>query len=175
MSAPASRLPPAFLASYDELVGSWRRKLGNSHDAEDVAQETLLRALQADASSVQQPRAWLHQTARNLVTDLWRRRGHAQAWAAEQPADPSAREPACDASNPEQLLQATQLHARLELALAELPLKCRQVFVLQRLDGLGQAEIAERMGLTRNSVEKYMIRAMRHLRERLIDADGLPR
>jgi len=51
-----------------------------------------------------------------------------------------------------------------------LPLNCRKVFVWQKIEGLTQAEIAERLGLSKNMVEKYMIRTLRHLRDRL---DGL--
>lgn len=60
-----------------------------------------------------------------------------------------------------------QLVAGLEHALAALPLKCRQVFVWQRLDGCSQQEIADRLGISKNMVEKYMIRTMRHLRDHL--------
>lgn len=68
------RLPPDFLTYYDELLGTWKRRLGNRHDAEDIAHETVLRMLEADAASVLKPRAYLHQTARILVTDEYRRR-----------------------------------------------------------------------------------------------------
>ena len=52
----------------------------------------------------------------------------------------------------------------------ELPVNCRKIFVWQKIEGLTQAEIAERLGLSKNMVEKYMIRTLRHLRDRL---DGL--
>jgi RNA polymerase sigma-70 factor (ECF subfamily) len=51
--------------------------------------------------------------------------------------------------------------------LAELPLNCRRIFIWQKIEGLTQQEIAERLGLSKNMVEKYMIRTLRHLRERL--------
>ena len=60
-----------------------------------------------------------------------------------------------------------QLVRQKERALQELPLNCRKVFVWQKIEGLTQAEIAERLGLSRNMVEKYMIRTLRHLRERV--------
>ncbi|MNR33176.1 putative RNA polymerase sigma factor FecI [compost metagenome] len=53
----------------------------------------------------------------------------------------------------------------------ELPEKCRQAYVWHRLDGLTQVEVAARMGLSLNTVERYIMRAMRHLRDALkIDA-----
>lgn len=69
--------------------------------------------------------------------------------------------------DPEAYVHALELADSVERALAELPLNCRQVFIWQKLEGLTQAEIAERMGLSKNMVEKYMIRTLRHLREHL--------
>lgn len=73
--------------------------------------------------------------------------------------------------DPIAMLCATEMIHALEGALNELPLKCRQVFVWQRLDGLTQAEIALRLNVSKNMVEKYMIRTMRHLRVRLAAVD----
>jgi len=160
------RVLPGFLAYYDELVGTWVRKLGSRHDAEDVAHDAVVRMLEADGSAILQPRAYLHQTARNLVTDGYRRRAAHEIVPFEIIEEPVATD-----SDPDAAMRATQMVAALEAALAELPLKCRQVFVWQRLGGLTQAEIAERLGLSKNMVEKYMIRAMRHLRERLTAFD----
>ncbi|MQU29776.1 sigma-70 family RNA polymerase sigma factor, partial [Pseudomonas helleri] len=64
-------------------------------------------------------------------------------------------------------MRAIQLAESVEKALQELPLNCRKVFVWQKIEGLTQAEIAERLGLSKNMVEKYMIRTLRHLRERV--------
>ena len=57
--------------------------------------------------------------------------------------------------------------AAVTRALAELPDDQRQVMTLAYYEGLSCSEIAERMGLTKNMVEKYMIRTLRHLREHL--------
>jgi RNA polymerase sigma-70 factor (ECF subfamily) len=69
--------------------------------------------------------------------------------------------------DPEHFMHAIQLADSIERALAELPLNCRRIFIWQKIEGLTQQEIAERLGLSKNMVEKYMIRALRHLRERL--------
>ena len=69
--------------------------------------------------------------------------------------------------DPEHFMHALQLADSVERALAELPLNCRKVFIWQKIEGLTQQEIAERLGLSKNMVEKYMIRTLRHLRERL--------
>jgi RNA polymerase sigma-70 factor (ECF subfamily) len=144
------------------LIGTWTRKLRNREQAEDLAHDAFVRVLESEQGSVTQPRAYLHQTARNIAVDGYRREDRRQS-LEEQALDlgPQA------GGDPEAYMNALQLADSVERALAELPLNCRKVFIWQKLEGLTQAEIAERMGLTRNMVEKYMIRTLRHLREHL--------
>ncbi|AMS17113.1 RNA polymerase subunit sigma-24 [Pseudomonas chlororaphis] len=153
---------PGFFEHYEELIGTWTRRLKNRSQAEDLAHDTFVRVLESDAAAVQQPRAYLHQTARNIAVDAYRRedrRGAMEREAVYPVASPSG--------DPEHFMHAIQLADSIERALGELPLNCRKVFVWQKLEGLTQAEIAERLGLSKNMVEKYMIRTLRHLRERV--------
>lgn len=151
-----------FLEYYDELVGTWTRRLRNRQQAQDLAHDTFLRVLESPPETVEQPRAYLHQTARNIAVDGFRREELRDA--KEQAAVPPS---SCETGDPEQYMRAYQLAESVERALQELPLNCRKVFVWQKIEGLTQAEIAERLGLSRNMVEKYMIRTLRHLRERV--------
>ncbi|MNG90860.1 putative RNA polymerase sigma factor FecI [compost metagenome] len=121
-----------------------------------------MRVLENPREQVEQPRAYLHQTARNIAVDGFRREDRRQA--LEQEAFDDA---ALASDDPEAYVHALELADRVERALAQLPLNCRRVFIWQKLEGLSQAEIAERMGLSKNMVEKYMIRTLRHLREQL--------
>ncbi len=146
---------------YQELVSTWTRKLSNRHEAEDLSQEAVLRMLEAKVAP-EHPRAYLHQTARNIAVDAFRK----QDGREYLPLD-SIDAFHAPSGSPEADMHALQLAAGLERALAELPLKCRQVFIWQRLDGCSQQEIAERLHISKNMVEKYMIRAMRHLRDQL--------
>ncbi|AOY91031.1 RNA polymerase subunit sigma-24 [Cupriavidus sp. USMAA2-4] len=148
-------------AYYEELVNTWTRKLSNRHAAEDLTQDALLRVLEAKAAP-EQARAYLHRTARNLAIDAFRQQGGRESLALD-----SIESHPATCGDPEAECSAVQFAAQIEAALAELPLKCRQVFVWQRLDGCSQQEIAERLGVSKNMVEKYMIRAMRHLRDRV--------
>jgi RNA polymerase sigma-70 factor (ECF subfamily) len=52
----------------------------------------------------------------------------------------------------------------LQAALAELPPLCRAAFLLNRIDGLTYEEIAERLGLSVRTIDRYMVRAWNHLR-----------
>ena len=151
-----------FLDHYHELIGTWTRKLRNRQQAEDLAHDAFIRVLENDQVGVEQPRAYLHQTARNIAVDGYRREDRRQA------VEQDIFDPGTDTSgDPEAYMHAIELADSVERALAQLPLNCRRVFIWQKLEGLTQAEIAERMGLTKNMVEKYMIRTLRHLREHL--------
>lgn len=159
---PTVSRPKGFLDHYHELIGTWTRKLRSRQQAEDLAHDAFVRVLESEPGAVQQPRAYLHQTARNIAVDGYRREDRRQS-LEQQALDLT---PPVD-DDPEAYMNALQLADSVERALAELPLNCRKVFVWQKLEGLTQAEIAERMGLSRNMVEKYMIRTLRHLREHL--------
>ena len=151
-----------FFEHYEELIGTWTRRLRNRQQAQDLAHDTFVRVLESDSDAVEQPRAYLHQTARNIAVDGFRReeRRDAKELAAVPPSS-------FETGDPEQYMRAVQLAEAVEKALLELPLNCRKVFVWQKIEGLTQAEIAERLGLSKNMVEKYMIRTLRHLRERV--------
>lgn len=151
-----------FLDHYEELIGTWTRRLRSRHQAEDLTHDAFVRVLESDAASVQQPRAYLHQTARNIAVDTFRREDR-RALLELESTDYSLPH----TGDPEAFMNALQLADSVEKALAELPLNCRKVFVWQKLEGLTQAEIAERLSLSKNMVEKYMIRTLRHLRDRL--------
>jgi len=158
---------PGFLEHYEELIGTWTRRLRNRSQAEDLAHDTFVRVLESDSSAVQQPRAYLHQTARNIAVDGYRREDRRGAMESEA-IDLSE----SSTGDPEHYMHAIQLADSIERALCELPVNCRRIFVWQKIEGLTQAEIAERLGLSRNMVEKYMIRTLRHLRDRLDGAQS---
>ncbi|CRM00356.1 MULTISPECIES: sigma-70 family RNA polymerase sigma factor [Pseudomonas] len=151
-----------FFEHYEELIGTWTRRLKNRQQAEDIAHDTFVRVLESASTEVVQPRAYLHQTARNIAVDAYRREDRREAIALEA-LDQSP----LNSGDPEQFMHAIQLADSVERALAELPLTCRKVFIWQKIEGLTQQEIAERLGLSKNMVEKYMIRTLRHLRDRL--------
>jgi RNA polymerase sigma-70 factor (ECF subfamily) len=121
-----------------------------------------VRVLEAKSADIAQPRAYLHQTARNIAVDGYRREDRREAMTLEAFDQRSPH-----SGDPEHYMHAIQLADSIERALAELPLNCRKIFIWQKIEGLTQQEIAERLGLSKNMVEKYMIRTLRHLRDRL--------
>ncbi|NVZ72342.1 sigma-70 family RNA polymerase sigma factor [Pseudomonas costantinii] len=151
-----------FFEHYEELIGTWTRRLRNRQQAEDLAHDTFVRVLESRSNEVEQPRAYLHQTARNIAVDSYRREDRRESLALKAFDQSSP-----DSGDPEHFMHAIQLADSIERALAELPLNCRKIFIWQKIEGLTQQEIAVRLGLSKNMVEKYMIRTLRHLRDRL--------
>ena len=66
-------------------------------------------------------------------------------------------------------LHESDLNQALHTAIARLPERCATVFVLSRFEALSYAEIAEQLGISRNTVENQMVKALRLLRTALRD------
>lgn len=161
---------------YEELRQFIRQRTGSSSMAEDVVQETWIRANTTSAALPDNPRAYLYRMAGNLAVDHVRRR---QAWErAEQLADGKSGESFAqtveqvpsDTPDPLEAVISQKELAALTAAVGELPDKCRQVFVLYRGHGLTMREIAARLSITEKTVEKHIARAMVHCRARLREA-----
>ncbi len=151
------------------LIRYFRRHLGSGSDAdaEDLAQEALMRLVRSPTQAAN-TEAYLLRIASNLLRDRFRRdRTHRQPLHDSFEArlhDLPSEEPGGDRvyENKERL--------RLFLeALELLPPRCRQVFLLQRYDGLTYASIAKRLSISVSGVEKHMMRALLHFQTRLTD------
>ena len=70
-------------------------------------------------------------------------------------------------------LEEQELEQRIFDALQALPEKCREIFNMNRFDGLKYAEIAEKLGISVKTVETQMSKALKILREKLIDYLGM--
>ncbi|GGF63800.1 DNA-directed RNA polymerase sigma-70 factor [Azorhizobium oxalatiphilum] len=155
-------------AYYGELRSYASRKLGNAAAAEDVVQEACLRFASAPGETIDNPRAWLYRVVGNLVIDQLRRE---RSFGHVVPQQPDDFEVADETVDLERQLVAKQRLALLAKAVEELPPRCRECFVLRRYDDLSQEEIANRMGISRNMVEKHLRQALIHCTARLREAD----
>src|SRR3546814_9659108 len=106
------------------------RRRGNAALAEDLVQETWIRAVNADTAAViQNPRAYLFRIAANLATDHQRHVGKGiEVQAAVDQLDIDDRAP-----SPEETTLYRSEVARLLKAVDNLPPRCREVFILARL------------------------------------------
>ncbi|CAD84729.1 MULTISPECIES: RNA polymerase sigma factor [Nitrosomonas] len=155
-----------WLAHYNELIRFWTRKTGSRGDVEDATHDVITKLLESNVSTISSPRSYLHSSIRNRLTDSYRQNKILDLVPIHDlPEDSHPLQP----NDPVTHTCTMQLLTALKEALQELPLKCRQVFIWHRLEGYSQTEIAEKLDISVNMVEKYMIRATRHLRDRLQD------
>ena len=132
--------------------------------AEELTQEAFARVYLAQAAGLKSPGGFLLRVAHNLALDHVRRR---QRVRIEPLGENAARWLRDESPSAEDRLAARQELDRVRVAVAELPPKCRQVFLLLRIEGLSYREIALEMGLSPTMVRKYAGRAFEHLQTRL--------
>ncbi len=143
------------------VMGYASRLLGDRAEAEDVAQEAMLRLWRAAAkwrAGEAQVSTWLYRVVANLCTDRLRARQRRRTEALEAAPEVADRAAGGDAG----LIEADRA-AALEAALRELPDRQRQAVVLRHLEGLSNAEIAEVMEIGLEAVESLICRGKRTL------------
>lgn len=153
-------LDDAYVRSHGDLVRFLSGRLRCLATARDIAQDAYLRALQV-ATSIRDPRAFLFRTAANLAADSRKmQRRHAEILAEAA----SWLEPEPQASL-EATTMAREEFARVSRIIERLPPRCREVFYLNRFEGLSQSEIASRLAISKTAVEKNVRRALAALSE----------
>ena len=173
-SATASPRPPAardlaqlealFHAHYAPLCDYVWHVVRSRDLAEDIVQSLFVRLweLQGGDTSPDLGVAYLYTAARNRAIGHLRRDRVARRFAAELQALPA---PAPPAASDE--VHARELQHAAERAVAALPPRCQEVFRMSRQHGLGYADIAATLGVSRATVETQMSRALRALRAAL--------
>ncbi|MDH7785878.1 RNA polymerase sigma factor (sigma-70 family) [Ochrobactrum sp. 19YEA23] len=147
-----------------ELNRFFRRRGHNAETAADLTQDTFVRVLTATPQTDNNPRAYLHQIARNLSIDLYRRE---RLFQQSDLADDEWRRIADTTPTPEAVVYDRQRLAIIESALLELPEKTRRAFEMHRLDEKTIAEVASELGLSVSRTWTLIKRAYLHLRQRL--------
>lgn len=130
-------------------------------DVDDVIQETYsLLAARERFDDIDHPKAYLFQMARSLIVRHLRRSKIVAFQALEGLEDDL---PAEDRPSPEQVAVDRDALRRLAEAIAALPPQAQRALILRRVHELSQREIAATMGLSENTVEKHIARALRLL------------
>lgn len=157
-------LTDAYLALYNRLKTSLAKRTGSREVAEDLVQDAYLRLATKGGVAVAAPEAYVWRTVGNLALDYRRGTG-----PRELRADPDlALDTLVDPTPSVERRLTDQARLRQVLAIIdELPPRCREVFVLRKLEGVDQAEIAARLRVSRNMVEKHLRRALEIIAERL--------
>lgn len=144
-------------SEHNRWLQSWlRKKVGCSHQAADVAQETFLKLLTGRATSqIREPRALLTHIAKCLVVDHWRRQEVERAYL-----ESIAHLPEPLAPSPESQLLVIEAILRVDAMLSDLAPRTREMFLLAQLEGLTLAEISTRTGTPLITVRRHIQKAL---------------
>jgi len=162
------------------LVRFFARRMKNREDAEDIAQAAFMRLYTLDdPEELSNAKAFLFQIAANLSIDQLRRKVLHQNYLDREGAKvandgSSVVNGFFDNISLEREMEARETLSFIYQSLEALPQNPRQAFILNRAKGLTYGEIAEQMGVSVSSVEKYILEALKHLRVALSKEDGTP-
>jgi RNA polymerase sigma-70 factor (ECF subfamily) len=150
--------------------------LRHEQDALDAVQDAMLQLVRSYAQRpVAEWKPLFYRILENRIRDVQRRRtvrGRVMSWLPwsndedDGEADPISQAPDLGPTPPAQL-QADEVMRALETALAALPARQRQAFLLRNFEGLDVAETAVAMGCSEGSVKTHYFRALQVLRAQL--------
>lgn len=155
----------AFADQQDALRRFLQRRLGNHALAEDLTQETWLRAATANgAEAIGNPKGYLFRIAANLANDHVRQSRRSPELPVYDAVAPVSIDPV--PSPEKQAIDRSELR-RLLHAVDQLSPRAREVFLLAKVHELSHAEIAARLGIARNTVMVHMTNALAQLHDYL--------
>lgn len=135
------------------------RYVSSRHEIEDITQETILRALQAEKSrEIREPKAFLFGIAKNIVRKELHRKSRNLIDFIE---DFDNEQHFSYETDTEGLMDARQRLMVFWEAVATLPPQCQRVFVLKKVYGYSHKEISNRLNISVSTVEKHAAAGLR--------------
>jgi RNA polymerase sigma factor (sigma-70 family) len=154
-AAVRHRLDEVARRYYAPLLSFFRKRTRDPAEVQDLVQQVFLRLSQhPDVAVIQNPDAYVFQTASNTLRDHLRRTMVRAAAASREG------EKADSAFSPERVLLGREAMALVVAALRQLPERTRDVFMLRCFEGLKHAEIARLYGISVRAVEKHAAKAL---------------
>lgn len=144
---------------HEPALRRWLAAQSADHiDVDDIVQESYaVVANLASVAHIHTPRAYLFEVARSIILQQLRR---SRIVSIHSVADLAALDIAGDEPTPEDVAGARMELRELALAIAKLPPRCGEVFRLRKVDGLSQRETAAALGISENTVEKQIGKAI---------------
>jgi RNA polymerase sigma factor (sigma-70 family) len=152
------------------LMRFLRRNWRDPAECVDLRQDIYVRIYDAARAALPlQTKAFLFATARNHLINRAKR---SRVISFELVADLESLSVAVDAITPDRHVTAREELRRLQAGLERLPPRCREVIVLRKIEGLPQREVAARMGIGEDTVERQMVHGMRALVDFMVGGTG---
>lgn len=159
-----------YVLPHEPALRAWlssKRRLGV--DVDDIIQETYTAlAAKETVEDIEHPRAYIFRVAHTLVVRHVRQ---ARIVSIQVKEDLEWRD---NAPSPEQTLIDRDVLRQVTDAISAMPGQARTAFVLRRVHGFSQREIATRMRVSENTVEKHIGRGLRFLLDRFRDGGNIP-
>lgn len=134
----------------------FKRRLDNSEDAADLAQDTFLRIIKRqEALHFEQPRAILTTVAKGILFNWYKRQEIEKAYLEALENRPEEYE-----ISPEQTVEAIEALLLISQLLDQFGERERQIFVWSQLDGLSQIEIASRLNISTRTVMRDLTKVL---------------
>jgi RNA polymerase sigma-70 factor (ECF subfamily) len=144
------------------------RMTGNEQDAEDVVQESFIRAYRQLGRFEARAHfgTWLHRIVANCSVDLIRSRRARNSYTSTDALEP-AEQPEAEAPDPERLAASAQIQRNVASAMSALSPLERAAFTLRHYEGRSIAEIGKTLGLGTSATKHSVFRAVKKLRAAL--------
>jgi RNA polymerase sigma factor (sigma-70 family) len=141
--------------AYADLLPSIYRQTYCKHSAYDILHDALIRfALTKNPNREQQPHAYLRTITQNLMLEKYRKESYSQNYQNSLDYEELS------VSSLEYLVDLRQRLILLNQIIEDLPARCREVFILFRLEGIKQVHIAEQLNISKSMVERHLVRAL---------------
>lgn len=155
--------------AYSDLLPNIYRQTYCKHHARDILHDALVRfALSTSPGRGEQPHAYLRTIVRNLLIDSHKE----SALLVQLPSEPDSFEQRYDNPHEQSTVPSAEhladIQQRLNIMqslINRLPPRCKEAFWLYRIEGLPQQDIAARLGVSLNMVQRHIMRAMVDLLE----------
>jgi RNA polymerase sigma-70 factor (family 1) len=155
----------AFATIYQEYASSLynfaRKNIDSSEDCEEIVQDIFvsLWSRREELGHIDSLKAYLFSMIRYKIIRYFQHKGVVRKFEAHYKAFEASYE------NPTlEIDKSENLHEQIIHCIKDLPERCREAIVLRLTENLSNSEIAERMNITKKTVELYMFKAFNHLR-----------
>ena len=146
---------------HERAIRQWLGRRAPELEIDDVIQEMYARLASLETvEDIRNPRQYAAQAAVSIALKMTR---HARVVPMIPLADFEDVGLASLEPSPERVLNSQEELQALEKSLQELPPLCRTAFLLRRVENLSQKQVAEKLGISVKTVEKYMARSVRFL------------